>query len=78
MSDNYYKALGEIVKLTHENTELRKNLAELERTLRMAIGAGRVTAPISNSCGRCGAATVESCSDKGCFFFENGNGAPQE
>lgn len=28
MSDNYYKALGEIVKLTHENTALREELAE--------------------------------------------------
>ena len=31
MSDNYYKALGEIVKLTHENTELREELAQTKK-----------------------------------------------
>lgn len=30
MSDSYYKALGEIVKLTHENTELREELKARE------------------------------------------------
>lgn len=29
MSDDYYKALGEIVKLTRENTALREDLANL-------------------------------------------------
>ena len=31
----------------------------------------------SPGCGQCGASTVETCNDNGCFFLENGNGEPE-
>lgn len=30
----------------------------------------------ANRCGECGAETVQGCNDRGCFFFESGNGEP--
>jgi hypothetical protein len=29
-----------------------------------------------NSCANCGATTVQSCNDRGCHYFESGNGEP--
>ena len=31
-----------------------------------------------NQCGKCGAETVQACNDKGCYFFESGNGGPTQ
>lgn len=38
MSDNYYKALGEVVKLTRENTALREELASAKRIIKDSLG----------------------------------------
>lgn len=46
--------------------------SELAERIREALGR----AP-HNGCGQCGASTVETCNDNGCFFLENGNGEPE-
>ncbi|WP_097303857.1 hypothetical protein [Pseudomonas chlororaphis] len=37
--------------------------------------AALLAAP-ANRCGNCGASTVDACNDRGCHFFESGNGEP--
>lgn len=53
--------------LNHEVSSLREFARDKLRTL---------LAEPANKCGNCGAENVQSCNDRGCHFFESGNGGP--